>query len=149
RVPEVPMRESGALFAAASAVVDGPVRYGLPVLAPEERRSALEVLAEEVRGSFRCGELAYGRKNTVFGEGTVTPRVVFFGEGPGADEDRTGRPFVGCAGQLLTRMSEACTFAREDCYIMNTVKCRPPAIRNPQLDEVEHCRGYFERQLEI
>jgi uracil-DNA glycosylase family 4 len=74
---------------------------------------------------------------------------VFFGEGPGAEEDRTGRPFVGKAGDLLTKMIEACTLRREDVYILNTVKCRPPGNRNPELDETENCREYYQRQLAI
>ena len=71
------------------------------------------------------------RTKTVFGEGNPQARFLFFGEGPGADEDRTGRPFIGRAGQLLTKMIAACTLDREDCYITNTVKCRPPGNRNP------------------
>ncbi|MGV3485736.1 MAG: uracil-DNA glycosylase, partial [Planctomycetaceae bacterium] len=70
-------------------------------------------------------------------------------EAPGADEDASGRPFVGRAGQLLTKMIEACTFTREDVFILNTIKCRPPGNRNPEPGEVENCRPYLERQLEI
>ena len=77
------------------------------------------------------------------------PRVAFFGEGPGADEDRSGRPFVGKAGKLLTKMIEACSFRREDVYILNTVKCRPPGNRNPEPTELDQCRDYFEKQLQI
>ncbi len=76
-------------------------------------------------------------------------RVCFVGEGPGADEDRTGRPFVGRAGELLTKMIEACTFTREEVYILNTVKCRPPNNRNPEVAEIESCRVYLDRQLEV
>jgi len=93
--------------------------------------------------------LAFARKQTVFGEGNPQARVCFFGEGPRAEEDRQGRPFVGPAGQLLTKMIEACKLQREEVYLLNTVKCRPPANRNPELVEVENCRGYFEQQLEI
>jgi DNA polymerase len=87
------------------------------------------------------------RTQTVFGEGSVSPRFVFFGEAPGADEDRSGRPFVGRAGELLTKMIEACKLRREDNYVLNTVKCRPPANRNPEPDEIKNCREYYERQL--
>jgi DNA polymerase len=93
--------------------------------------------------------LASGRKQTVFGVGNPRPRVVFFGEAPGADEDRLGEPFVGRAGQLLTKIIEACGWQRSDVYIMNVLKCRPPDNRNPLPPEVDHCRPFFERQFEI
>ena len=114
-----------------------------------ERQGQLEVIAGQVSACVRCDVLADCRTQTVFGEGSVRPRVAFFGEGPGADEDRTGRPFVGKAGQLLTKMIEACSFQREDVYILNTVKCRPPGNRNPEPEEIENCREYFEQQLAI
>ncbi|MFK8114070.1 MAG: uracil-DNA glycosylase family protein [Rubripirellula sp.] len=123
--------------------------YPGPSLPAAERQSQLEVISQEVAACVRCEVLAGCRTNTVFGEGSSSPRVVFFGEGPGADEDRSGRPFVGKAGQLLTKMIEACTFQREDVYILNTVKCRPPGNRNPELDELTNCREYYERQLAI
>jgi DNA polymerase len=81
--------------------------------------------------------------------GNPDARVAFFGEAPGADEDAQGEPFVGRAGQLLTKIIEACGFKREDVYILNTLKCRPPGNRNPTPDEVKNCRPYFEKQLEI
>ena len=79
----------------------------------------------------------------------ASARICFFGEAPGADEDRQGEPFVGRAGQLLTKMIQACGLKREDVYILNVLKCRPPGNRNPLPDEVTNCRGYFERQLAI
>ncbi len=115
----------------------------------DERQSQLAAMAGEVAACLQCKDLADCRKNTVFGEGSPTPRVAFFGEAPGADEDREGRPFVGKAGQLLTKMIEACTFRREDVYILNTLKCRPPGNRNPLPEEVDHCREFFQRQLSI
>ena len=118
----------------------------LPV---DQRQQQLDAMAAEVSVCTRCEALAQCRTHTVFGEGNPAPRVVFFGEGPGMEEDRSGRPFVGRAGQLLTKMIEACTFAREDVYILNTVKCRPPGNRNPDPTEIENCREYFERQLAI
>lgn len=114
-----------------------------------ERQTCLESLRGEVADCTRCEVLAGCRSNTVFGEGNAEPRVVFFGEGPGADEDRLGRPFVGKAGQLLTKMIEACKFKREDVYIMNTVKCRPPGNRNPEIQELENCRSFYQQQLQI
>jgi DNA polymerase len=85
----------------------------------------------------------------VFGVGNPNARLLFFGEAPGADEDRLGEPFVGRAGQLLTKIIEACTLRREDVYIMNVLKCRPPGNRNPTSEEAANCRPFFERQLEI
>jgi len=114
-----------------------------------ERTAQLEMLANTVAACTKCPELVSCRNHTVFGEGNPQSRFVFFGEGPGADEDRTGRPFVGKAGQLLTKMIGACKLTRDEVYILNTVKCRPPGNRNPEPDEVENCRSYFESQLEI
>ncbi len=111
--------------------------------------SRLAVLREEVAGCSRCGELAAGRTQTVFGVGRPDARLVFFGEAPGADEDASGVPFVGRAGQLLTKIIEACTLSREDVYIMNVLKCRPPGNRTPLPDEVANCRPFFEQQLEL
>jgi DNA polymerase len=111
-----------------------------------------DLLAElntQVRGCTLCRELACTRKQTVFGVGNARPRVVFFGEAPGADEDRQGEPFVGRAGQLLTKIIEACGWKRSNVYIMNVLKCRPPENRNPSPAETENCRPFFERQLEI
>ncbi len=114
-----------------------------------KRRKALEVLREEVAACTMCDELASSRTQTVFGVGNPQARLCFFGEAPGADEDRQGEPFVGRAGQLLTKIIEACTLRREDVYILNVLKCRPPGNRNPSSEEAANCRRYFERQLEI
>ncbi len=114
-----------------------------------ERQQQLDQLAQQVATCTRCETLACTRTQTVFGEGNPQARVCFFGEAPGADEDRAGRPFVGRAGQLLTKMIEACQFAREEVYILNTVKCRPPNNRNPEPAEIAHCRPYFETQFEL
>jgi DNA polymerase len=93
--------------------------------------------------------LASTRTQTVFGVGNPSARLVFIGEAPWADEDRQGEPFVGKAGQLLTKIIEACRLRREDVYIANVLKCRPPGNRTPAPDEVTHCRGYLDRQLAI
>ncbi len=98
---------------------------------------------------MRCAELASTRTQTVFGVGNPQARLCFLGEAPGADEDKQGEPFVGRAGQLLTKIIEACQMKREDVYILNVLKCRPPGNRTPAPDEVENCRGYLDRQLEI
>jgi uracil-DNA glycosylase family 4 len=114
-----------------------------------DRNAALRVLHQQVAGCTACAELAATRTQTVFGVGPATARICFFGEAPGADEDASGEPFVGRAGQLLTKIIEACTLKREDVYILNVLKCRPPGNRTPLPDEVANCRGFFERQFEI
>lgn len=116
---------------------------------PAEKVAALRVLAEEVAGCPRCAVLAANRTQTVFSDGSPQAELCFVGEAPGADEDAQGVPFVGKAGQLLTRIIEACKLKREEVYICNVLKCRPPGNRNPLPDEVENCRPYLERQLAL
>ena len=94
-------------------------------------------------------QLCRTRQNVVFGEGDLRARLMFIGEGPGADEDATGRPFVGAAGQLLDKMIGAMHLAREDVYIANIVKCRPPENRMPSADEAAACIGYLKKQIEL
>ena len=108
---------------------------------------ALELIQTDLGDCTRCG-LAARRNRIVFGEGNPRARVVFVGEGPGADEDRTGRPFIGRAGELLTKMIEALGWTREEVYICNIVKCRPPGNRAPQLEEVASCLPFLRRQLQ-
>ena len=97
----------------------------------------------------RACRLCETRRNTVFEDGSRQARLLFFGEGPGADEDAQGIPFVGRAGELLTKMIHAMQFSREEVYICNTVKCRPPGNRNPEPDETAACRAFAERQIEL
>jgi DNA polymerase len=106
----------------------------------------LAQIREELGDCQRC-KLAGGRTQIVFGVGHPEADLVFVGEGPGADEDRQGEPFVGAAGQLLTRMIVAMGFDREDVYICNIVKCRPPGNRVPEPDEVEACEPFLQRQI--
>lgn len=143
-----PNRRRGRLDPVAPSMELGGT-YPQPEVPHRERQVVLDQLSAQVSTCKRCEVLSSCRTNTVFGEGSESPRVVFFGEGPGADEDRSGRPFVGKAGQLLTKMIEACSFRREDVYILNTVKCRPPGNRNPEADEIANCREYYEAQLSI
>jgi DNA polymerase len=118
--------------------------------AESPRRSDRETL-EEIRADLgdcqRC-KLAAGRKQIVFGQGNSHAELVFVGEGPGADEDEQGLPFVGRAGQLLNRMLQFVNVRREDVYICNVVKCRPPGNRTPERDEVEACSPFLFRQIE-
>jgi len=119
-----------------------------PTLEPEERARRLTVLAETVKGCTRCA-LAGGRTQTVFARGTGSSRLMFVGEGPGADEDAQGFPFVGKAGQLLDRMISAMGFARDDVYVANIVKCRPPNNRKPEPEEMAACLPYLAEQVEL
>jgi DNA polymerase len=118
-------------------------------LSAEQAQAALDMIdAQHVRNCTRCG-LHANRTKTVFGAGAPRPELLFVGEGPGADEDREGIPFVGRAGQLLTRMIAAMSLTREQVYIANVVKCRPPGNRTPEVTEMEICGPYLYRQLAI
>ena len=105
-------------------------------------------MAAEAAECRRC-RLCETRSNVVFGSGPADARVVFVGEGPGAEEDRRGLPFVGAAGDLLTKILEAIGLRRDEVYIANIVKCRPPGNRDPAPDEIAACRGYLERQVDL
>ena len=119
-------------------------------LPPQRAQAELDKLDREfVQPCTRCELHRLGRSQTVFGVGNPRPRLVFVGEGPGAEEDRQGIPFVGRAGQLLTKMIEAMTLRREEVYICNVVKCRPPGNRTPTPQEMEACSPYLFRQLAI
>ena len=114
----------------------------------EERAAALEAIAQEVSACTRC-RLAEGRTKAVPGEGSPDTEVVFVGEGPGQNEDRQGRPFVGAAGTLLQELLGMIGWNREDVFITNVVKCRPPNNRDPEPDEIAACQPYLRRQLEV
>jgi DNA polymerase len=120
-----------------------------PPLSTDARSDVFVALQQQVAGCRNCEELACSRKQTVFGTGCLHPRVVFFGEAPGADEDRKGEPFVGAAGQLLNKIIAASQMKREDVYILNSLKCRPPGNRTPVDIEIENCRPFFEAQLNV
>ena len=114
-----------------------------------EKASRLQALDEQqVRGCRKCG-LADGRSKTVFGQGSANARLVFVGEAPGFEEDRQGVAFVGRAGQLLTRIIQAMTLTRENVFICNVLKCRPPNNRDPAPDEITACSPYLVEQLAI
>jgi uracil-DNA glycosylase family 4 len=110
--------------------------------------SELEVLHERIRRCTLC-QLHAGRTNAVPGEGPAGADVMFIGEGPGFHEDKQGRPFVGAAGQFLEELLASIGLKREDVFITNVVKCRPPANRDPESDEIEACRVYMDRQIEL
>lgn len=115
----------------------------------EDKGQGLQQMAAIVSKCDRCSELAMNRRQTVFGTGNPDAKIMFIGEAPGADEDRLGEPFVGAAGQLLDKIIGACGLKREDLYICNILKCRPPGNRNPLPQEAGNCREYLDAQIAI
>ncbi len=137
-----PVAPGGSLF-------DDSGRGG-PIIAPEDRPGLLASLALHVAECRKCPPLAAARTRTVFADGSPTARLMFIGEAPGEEEDRTGVPFVGPAGRLLTDMiTKGMGLAREDVYIANILKCRPPQNRDPTPEESANCFPYLDRQIEI
>ncbi|MCD4824660.1 MAG: uracil-DNA glycosylase [Phycisphaerae bacterium] len=133
----------------ATATAEAPSPTVGDTLSPEEKAAALaELNQSEVNNCKKC-PLHQTRNHVVFGDGDPAAGLVFVGEGPGADEDATGKPFVGRAGELLTRMIHAMGLDRQQVFICNIVKCRPPGNRNPAPEEVQACWNYLIRQLEI
>ena len=116
---------------------------------PTEPKTVLQLIKEEIGPDCsRCKLHMLGRTKVVFGVGNPNADLMFVGEAPGADEDMQGEPFVGRAGQLLTKIIEAIGLTREDVYIANVIKCRPPGNRNPEPDEVEQCEPFLFRQID-
>jgi DNA polymerase len=113
----------------------------------EKVSNDLEAIRVELKNCKRC-KLAPSRKNIVFGSGNPNADLMFVGEAPGADEDERGLPFVGRAGQLLTKIIEAIDMRREDVFICNILKCRPPGNRNPETDEIAACENFLFRQID-
>lgn len=147
-------RTRASAFAAATpAKEDMPAKEDVPVTATTEpvgdAPSALAALAAEIGPCTRCKLCELGRQQVVFGTGNPEADLMFVGEAPGADEDEQGVPFVGRAGQLLTKIIEAIDLRREDVYIANVIKCRPPGNRNPEPDEVATCEPFLFRQIDI
>lgn len=118
------------------------------VVPATERASALAQVASEASTCIAC-RLSEGRSSVVFGSGNADADLMFIGEGPGAEEDRQGLPFVGPAGALLTKIIRAIDLERDEVYIANVVKCRPPGNRDPQPDESDACRTFLHRQIEL
>lgn len=154
--PAAPLaRERSAMAATAPAVVADARRIELPAVQEElapmsaaEKAAAMDALRQEALACQGC-PLGKTRTNLVFGEGDSNAQLVFVGEAPGADEDACGRPFVGRAGQKLSEMIVAMGLRREDVYICNVLKCRPPENRTPAPDEVVKCWPFLARQLQI
>ncbi|MFZ0805197.1 MAG: uracil-DNA glycosylase [Candidatus Sulfotelmatobacter sp.] len=148
--PELREEMSPRKSAAVAAIADETV---LEILIPKPEQkitdpaAALKIIREDLGDCTRCKLHQQGRKQIVFGVGNPRAELMFVGEGPGADEDAQGEPFVGRAGQLLNNMIKAMGIRREDVYIANVVKCRPPGNRTPERDECETCSPFLMRQI--
>ncbi len=149
-LPSVPAEPPRA--PAQPQVAGGTISFGLP---RGEREEAIERLAQTVRGCVQCSHLAAARRNVVFGVGDIYSPVMFVGEAPGADEDVKGEPFVGAAGQLLTKIIKAMGLERETVYIANVLKCRPDTPgqssgnRKPTPEEMKTCLPFLQEQIRI
>jgi DNA polymerase len=131
----------------ATSAIDAPVALVAPV-APVALESLDDIKIEIGPLCMRCKLCNLGRSQTVFGVGNPKARLMFVGEAPGEDEDKKGEPFVGRAGQLLTKIIEAIGLTRDQVYIANVIKCRPPGNRNPEPDEVATCEPFLFRQID-
>ena len=137
--PEEPVT---VMAGSGSSLFDSPI----PII--QDKSAALKAISEDIGDCTRC-RLHKARKNIVFGVGNINAGIMFVGEGPGADEDEQGEPFVGRAGQLLNNMIAAMGLKRQDVYIANVVKCRPPGNRTPEKDECDICGPFLLRQIEV
>jgi DNA polymerase len=135
--------------ALASSNYDPAVSSQERVRTAERRREDLKEVLAQARACTRCAELAATRRSVVFGAGNADADLMFVGEAPGASEDEQGLPFVGRAGKLLNTLLEEIGLAREDVFICNTLKCRPPGNRDPQPVEIDNCQEYLLRQVEL
>jgi len=141
-------RRTGAATQSAEGHTESPLIIPVtPVSAESTPAGRLQAIRQDIGDCTRC-KLHSGRTNLVFGVGNPEARLMFVGEGPGAEEDFQGEPFVGRAGQLLTQIIKAMGFTREQVYIANVVKCRPPDNRNPEPDEIEQCSPFLRAQIE-
>jgi uracil-DNA glycosylase family 4 len=148
---EEPIAAASASSSSSAAAPKASSSGGLTdfsALTPEEREERWRNLEARAKACSACG-LAKTRNSVVFGDGSKTAQIVFVGEGPGADEDAQGLPFVGRAGQLLNKIIEAMKIKRQDVYICNIVKCRPPENRQPLPDEVAACNAFLEEQIAL
>ncbi len=146
------MRTDGVQILTLPKVGTGPVAEKSESVQTASATSPKNILIQfknEVSQCTKCGELASSRQNVVFGAGNAKAKLVFVGEAPGRDEDEQGLPFVGLAGQLLTKMIEAIGMSRNEVFICNVLKCRPPQNRNPMPEEIINCSPYLWRQLEL
>ena len=140
---------TGAVSATSSAPAAAPPPAAAPLGLSRSAAEALGAVRADLGECTRCKLHGLGRKKIVFGVGNPNADLMFVGEAPGADEDIQGEPFVGRAGQLLTRIIEAINLKREDVYIANVIKCRPPQNRNPEQDEVDTCEPFLFQQIDV
>lgn len=147
QVDSMPKVQKSSALPVAPAV--NPLAFVPLDLPRDERIARLNVLCGNVKACTRCQELATTRTQTVFGVGNPEAKILFVGEAPGADEDKQGEPFVGRAGQLLNDIINACRLKREDIYICNVLRCRPPGNRLPSPEEAANCREYLDGQIAI
>jgi uracil-DNA glycosylase family 4 len=149
---EAPIATVTPLFGEESAIAPRKPFPAAPpqsaAIPPEQHFAALKLIREEIGDCTRC-KLSQGRNKIVFGDGDPNARLLFVGEGPGADEDAQGIPFVGRGGQLLNNMINAMGLKREQVYIANVVKCRPPANRTPEPDEAHTCSPFLFKQIDV
>jgi len=142
------LRDLGYTHLDLSRTADAVSPAGAQAVAVEAEGEDWTALRAEAHDCTKCG-LARGRTNVVFGVGSPNAELMFIGEAPGRDEDLKGEPFVGRAGQLLTDIIKAMKLSREQVYIANVIKCRPPENRNPEPDELEACRPFIQRQVRL
>ena len=135
-------------FAGEGARAKSPVVDAMKLTPSSDPSTALRLIREDIGDCTRCRLHKQGRKQIVFGVGNPSAELMFIGEAPGADEDQQGEPFVGRAGQLLNNMIKAMGLSREEVYIANIIKCRPPNNRTPERDECETCSPFLMRQIE-
>ena len=147
-IAELPVAGSGPEIAIPPRKSFPSHTQALEVVPSGDRAGALQLIREEIGDCTRCA-LHKGRNKLVFGDGAATARLMFVGEGPGADEDAQGIPFVGRAGQLLNNMIAAMGLKREEVYIANVVKCRPPGNRTPEPEEANTCSQFLFKQIDV
>jgi DNA polymerase len=147
-IPSAPAAEPEERMPKTSVLMPPTVEQPSALVPPRQKAAALEAIREEIGDCQRC-PLAAGRHTIVFGDGDPNARLMFVGEGPGADEDAQGLPFVGRAGQLLNNMITAMGLRRDQVYIANIVKCRPPQNRVPEPQEAHTCSPFLFRQIDV
>jgi uracil-DNA glycosylase len=145
--PEAGQRAAATVAPVPEEPPEAVLAVTIPVTFAKSAAEALSAIRDDIGECTRCKLHTLGRRQIVFGTGSMTAEIMFVGEAPGADEDEQGVPFVGRAGQLLTKMILAMGLQRDEVYIANVLKCRPPGNRNPEPDEIETCEPFLFRQL--
>lgn len=149
RTPSEPSSSPRSKPVVPQTLLGSPGEWLTAPKSESQRQAEFQQIDALVKACTKCTDIVCRRQQTVFGVGPVQAKLVMFGEAPGADEDRAGEPFVGAAGQLMNKILIASGLSREQVYIMNSLKCRPPNNRTPIESEIENCRPFFEAQLEV